>query len=45
MSFKIIYNVIIYYIMALGHIYTNNLPLALAPFNTISKTHFLKMLV
>ena len=43
--YGIIYNVIIYYKMALGHIYTNNLPLALAPFTTISKTHLLKMIV
>ena len=26
--------------MALGHIYTNNLPLALVPFATVSKTIF-----
>ena len=32
-------------IMALGHIYTNILPLALMPFTTISKTHLLKMVV
>ena len=35
----------IYYKMALGHIYTNNLPLVLAPFTTIFKTHLLKMTV
>ena len=32
-------------IMALGHIYTNNLPLALVPFAIVSKTHLLKMVV
>ena len=35
----------LYTIMALGHIYTNNLPLALVAFSTISKTHFRKMVV
>ena len=35
----------IYTRMAIGHIYTNNLPLALVPFATISKTHLLKMVV
>ena len=35
----------LYTIMALGHIYTNNLPLALVPFAIISKTHLLKMVV
>ena len=29
--------------MAIGHIYTNNLPLVLVPFATLSKTHLLKM--
>ena len=28
---------------ALGHNYANNLPLVLAPFTTIFKTHLLKM--
>ena len=32
-------------IMALGHIYTNNLPLALVPFATVSKTYLLNMVV
>ena len=32
-------------IMTLGHIYTNNLPLALVSFATVSKTHLLKIVV
>ena len=35
----------LYTLMAIGHIYTNNLPLALVPFATISKTHLLKIVV
>ena len=35
----------LYAVIALGHIYTNNLPLALAPFAIVFKTHLLNMVV